>query len=220
MLKRAVLKRGLKRGLVLGALLAAASLPAFAQVQDQKPKRLKDADIEVIKDGIRTVKTAGECMVIYTVGKDGKPKDAKADCTPAEYAPFALKAIETIEWLPEIVGGETFEIEGVKQPFKFGALQAPAVVNRALPKISKPIDMRAVTRASDKVGQPGECLVKMTVGLDGKPKDVVPNCTPDKYNKLLQEALEDMRFEPGTQAGKPVEWPGFEYPMRLGQERK
>ena len=67
--------------------------------------------------------------------------------------------------------------------------------------------------------EPGECKATLTVGLDGKPKDIAPNCTPDEYNKLIQAAIEDMRFEPGVKDGKPAEWPGFQVPLKLGQER-
>ncbi len=203
-----------KRAAVIGAVLAAASLPAFAQVQDQKPKRIKEADIEAIKEGIRAIKAPGECMVTYTVGKDGKPKNIAADCTPAEYAPYAVRATEAIEWLPEIIDGETFEIDDVKQPFKFG-VAAPPVDPGTPPKIVKAIDAREVQRAVNKVNEAGECKVVMTVGLDGKASDIQPNCTPDKYNKPIGDAVKKMQFEPGVKNGAPIVWPNFEMPLKL-----
>ena len=104
----------------------AFALPALAQKPADRPaKVVTGPDVAVIKEAVNTLREPGECMVEFTVGLDGKPKDMKPTCTPETYAPYALKAMATVEYLPEIFAGEMFETEGLRQPFKFG-VAAPA----------------------------------------------------------------------------------------------
>ena len=79
----------------------------------------------------------------------------------------------------EIFDGELFDSEPIKQTFKFGAVSAPAVDPRGekAPVLVTGIEPKDVERAINRVDKEGTCDVKYTVGADGKPKDIVPNCT-------------------------------------------
>jgi hypothetical protein len=191
-------------------LAAMLALPAVAQApkkEDRAPKQLTAADGAVVKEAVNTIKQPGECTVVYTIGKDGKPKDMKATCTPAEYEPFAIKAMGTVTWSPEMVSGEIFETEGMKQPFKFGVAVAAPVSADKPPTATTPLDGADINRALIKTNAEGSCNMSYTVGVDGKAKDIVPNCTPAKFDKYMKEAVEHMRFTPGQKDGKPVDWP-------------
>ena len=198
-------------------LAALAATPAVAQKPgDRLATQVKGPNADVIREAVNTLRQPGECMVEFTVGKDGKPKDMKPNCTPAEYAPYALRAMETVEYLPEIFDGEIFETEGGKQPFKFGvAVAQPPAQGEKQPVKVKDVEPRDIQRAINRIDQPGVCNVKMTVGADGKPKDIQPNCQPDAYNRPIAEAIAKMRFEAGQKGGKPVDWPDFAYPLNL-----
>jgi hypothetical protein len=187
-------------------LAAALALPAAAQKEDRAPKQLTAANGAVVKEAVETVKQPGECTVTYTVGKDGKPKDMKADCTPADYAPFALKAMSTVTWSPELVSGEAFETEGIKQPFKFGVQVVAASASKS-PVATAPLEPALLNRAVDRVNADGSCNMSYVVGADGVPKDIEPHCTPAKFDRYIKDAIEKMRFTPGEKDGKPVDWP-------------
>ena len=189
-------------------LAAVMALPAFAQAskkEDRAPKQLTAPDAAVVKEAVETVKEPGDCMVTYTVGKDGKPKDLKADCTPAAYSPFALKAMATVTWSPEMVSGEIFETEDRRQPFKFGIAAAPANADKP-PTATVPLDGAEINRALIKTNAEGSCNMSYTIGVDGKARNIVPNCTPPKFNSYMKEAVEHMRFTPGERGGKQVDW--------------
>ena len=197
-------------------LAAVLALPAAAQApkpgaaqaakkEDRAPKQLTAPDGAVVKEAVETVKEPGECMLTYTVGKDGKPKDMKADCTPAAYAPFALKAMATVTWSPEMVSGEIFETEDRRQPFKFGIAAAPVNTDKP-PVATVPLDGADINRAMVKTNAEGSCNMSYTVGVDGKPKNIVPNCTPAKFDRYMKEAIEHMHFTPGEKGGKQVDW--------------
>ncbi len=189
-------------------LAAVLVLPAAAQApkkEDRAPKQLTAPDGAVVREAVETIKQPGECMLTYTVGKDGKPKDMKADCTPAAYAPFALKAMATVTWSPEMVSGEIFETEDRRQPFKFGVAAAPVNTDKP-PTATVPLDGAEINRALVKTNAEGSCSMSYTVGIDGKPKNIVPNCTPAKLDRYMKEAVEHMQFTPGEKGGKPVDW--------------
>ena len=57
--------------------------------------------------------------------------------------------------------------------------------------------------------------MKYTVGADGKPKDIVPNCTPEAYNELISAAIAKMEFKPALKGGAPTDWPGLSMPVKL-----
>lgn len=200
-------------------LAAVLALPAAAQTGDRAPKQLTAADGAVVKEAVDALKEPGECMVTYTVGKDGKPKNMKADCTPAEYAPYALKAMATVTWLPEMVSGEIFETEGRKQPFKFGVVAPPPDAEKP-PVATVALDGTDINRALIKTNAEGSCNMSYTVGTDGRAKDIVPNCTPRKFDKYIKEAVEKMRFTPGEKDGKPVDWPVTDQVLTLKKNKR
>jgi hypothetical protein len=65
------------------------------------------------------------------------------------------------------------------------------------------------------VDQEGACEVRYTVGANGKPKDIVPNCTPPEYNELIAAAVAKMVFSPGQKGGAATDWPGVSMPIKL-----
>lgn len=206
------------------ALVVAVAEPALAQKPKDRPlKMTKTFDTEPIKEGIRAVKQSGECVVTFVVSTEGKAKNAKADCTVADFAPFAIRAVESSEWDAEIFQGELFESDPIKQTFRFGAVAAapPDPRGEKAPVLVKAIDGKEVERAIAKVGEKVErCDPTFTIGADGKPKDIVPNCTPQALNPAILEAIKKMEYTPGQKGGQPTDWPGMQMPMNLGMTVK
>src|SRR5262245_12396201 len=171
------------------ALALAATSPALAQKPADRPaKQTKPFDQTAMKEGMAVVKQGGECVVTYVVSKEGKAKDIKPDCTVPEMAPYIARTVETAEWTPEIFDGEIFDTEPIKQIFKFGAPTA-AVDPRGekAPVMVKGIEPKDVERAISRTGKEGTCAVKFTVGANGVPKDIVPNCTEASLDKHIAE---------------------------------
>lgn len=212
------------------ALAVAVASPAMAQKpKDRVMKQTKPFDIEIIKEGIKTVKQSGECTVTYIVSKEGKAKDSKAECTVADFAPFAIRAVESGEWQSEITGGEYWDSDPIKQTFKFGAVAGPAAVDprgEKAPVVVTALDGKEIERAIAKVsGEKGSqpvdrCDPTFTVGADGKPKDIVPNCKPQQLNQYIVEAIKKMVYTPGQKGGQPTDWPNMTMPMSLGMNVK
>jgi len=202
------------------AFASAFAAPAFAQktdLPDRPLKQTKAFDSAPVKEGMATVKTAGECTVDYIVGVDGRPKDMKATCTPPEMGPFAIKMVETGEWQSEITGGEFFDSYPQKHAFKFGGSSAAAVDPRGekAPVITNDLAQADLNRAINKVNKDGKCNLTFTVGADGKPKDIAPNCTPRDYDSPIGDAVKKMKFDPGQKGGKAVDWPNMVVPLNL-----
>lgn len=204
-----------------GALAVAAAGPAFAQKTDIPDRPLKQTTAfsdAPLKEGIVAVKQSGECTVTYIVGADGKPKDIKPECTPPEMAPYATRMIETGAWESEITGGEFFDSYPIKQIFKFGAVASAAAADprgEKAPVVVKDIEPEAVAAAMSRARNGAKCNVTLTVGTDGKPKNIAPNCTPSDVNSRITEAVKKMTFHPGLKGGQPVEWPNMVIPMNF-----
>jgi hypothetical protein len=200
------------------ALTLAVASPALAQKPADRPaKQTKPFDQTAMKEGMAVVKQGGECTVTYVVSKEGKAKDIKPDCTVPEMAPYVVRTLETADWTPEIFDGEIFDTEPIKQIFKFGGPAAPAVDPRGekAPVLVKTVEPKDVERAISRTGKEGTCDVKYTVGADGVPKDIQPNCSEEALNKHIAEAVARMKYEPGQKGGQPVDWPGMSMPMNL-----
>lgn len=198
------------------ALAAGAASPALAQKpKDSPPKMVGQFDTEAIKEGIRTIKQSGECTVTFVVGEDGKTKDHSADCTVPEFAPFAIKAVQASVWEPEILDGDKITSLPRKQAFRFGAVSAPDPRGEKGPVLVKNIEPKDVERVINKVDNAGICSVSYTVGADGKPKDIQPNCTDPSFNAGIAEAIAKMEYQPGLKGGQPTDWPGMTMPMNL-----
>lgn len=215
--------RRLAGAAVLGAMALAFSGQALAQKPEEIPaKMLTGPDVEAIKEGMKTIHAAGSCKVTYVVSKVGKVKDAKADCTIPEMAPFALKAMETMTYTPDMFDGSAFESDEKVQPFNWpasnGAGGSPAAATGSQPVNTKPMDSKAINRAIIKVGKPGKCDLTFTVGVNGKPKDIKPNCDPAAYNDPISKAAAEMTYTPGMKDGKPVDTPDVKYPLNLATQ--
>jgi hypothetical protein len=202
---------------LMAALPAGEALAQQPKLKDRPLKRTKDFDTAAIKEGITAIKKNGECTVTYIVGTDGKAKDLTADCTVPEYAPYAIRAVQSGEWDAEITGGELFDSYPIKQPFRFGSVTQAAVDPRGekAPTMIKSVEPKDVERAINRVDQEGKCDVKFTVGADGKPKDIVPGCEFPALDPHISEAIAKMRYEPGQKGGQPTDWPGMSMPMTL-----
>lgn len=200
----------------LPVMLAAAGAPALAQQtgpEFRNPTVVTPPDQAILKEAAETAKASGggKCEAVFTVGVDGKPKDIKPNCTAPALDGVVTRAIESMVYLPEIYRYEVFETEGVKQAFNFET----RTVTTKVPVVKKVLEQREINRMQDKVGKAGSCNIKVTVTASGKPKDIVPNCTPADYDKHIAAAVEKMVFEPATTDGKPVDWPNFEMPISL-----
>jgi hypothetical protein len=200
------------------ALAAGAASPAFAQKpkpKDSPPKIITQYDVEPIKEGIRTIKQSGECVVTFIVGVNGKTKEHSADCTVPGFAPYAIRAVQATTWEPEILDGDKIESYPRKQAFKFGAVSAPDPRGEKGPVLVKPLDGNAIERVINRVDDAGTCNVLYTVGADGKPKDIQPNCSMPAFNSGIAEVVGQMEYEPGLKGGQPTDWPGMQMPMNL-----
>ncbi|MBI1360355.1 MAG: hypothetical protein GC155_08735 [Alphaproteobacteria bacterium] len=202
-----------------GAGLALAlAAPAMAQKPgDHLAKPLTGPDVKVVKEAVDTVKQPGECTVVFTIGKDGKPKDLKPTCSVDAYVPYVERAMATVTYDPEVFDGEVFETEGVKQPFSFGVQKAEASDTPPVPVVA--LDSGDIGRAIARVNKTGSCNMSYVVGADGVPKDVKPNCTPQRFDPWIKKAVEKMRFKPGMKDGKAVDWPLTDQPLTLTAQR-
>jgi hypothetical protein len=203
------------------ALAGVLAGPAIAQKPgDKLPVLVTGPDAGVIREAIDTVKAPGECTVEFVVGKDGKPKEMKPKCDNEAYLPFVERAMAKVLYQPEIFDGEIMDSEPKRQPFKFNVSAAPAAASQPgdkAPVVIKDIDSGDLQRAMENVDAPGSCNLTLTVGADGKAKDIMPNCTPDKYNRSITSAVKKMKFEPGQKGGNPIDWPNYKMPLSLGK---
>lgn len=203
------------------AFASAFAAPAFAQktdLPDRPLKQTKPFDQAPLKEGVAAVRQSGECTVTYIVDAKGIPADLKAECTPAEMAPYAVRMVQTGEWQSEITGGEFFDSYPQKQVFKFGAVTAAAAADPRgdkAPVVTTELSPRDVNSAISMVGRGGKCNVTFTVGTDGVPKDIKPNCEPRELNPRITDAVKKMRYTPGQKGGAPVEWPNMALPLSL-----
>lgn len=200
------------------ALAAAFAGPAFAQktdLPDRPLKQIKPFDPEPIKQGIQTLQQGGECTAQFIVAANGKARDITADCSAPDMAPYVVQSIRSGEWEAEVIDGELLDSYPIKQSFKFGTASGPAVDPRGekSPVLKTGVRQGEIKRAISQVNKAGTCNVKYTVGADGKPKDIVPNCDPAAYDEKIAEAVSHMEFEPGLKDGKPTDWPGLNTPM-------
>lgn len=202
------------------AFASAFAAPAFAQktdIPDRPLKQTKAFDQAALKEGITALKASGECSVTYIVGADGKPKDIKPGCTPPEMDPYVVRMINSGEWQSEITGGEFFDSYPQKQVFKFGSSTAVDPRGEKAPVVINDLVMSDLNRAINQVGKNGSCNVKFTVGADGKPKDIVPGCTPPAFDARISDAIKKMKYQPGLKGGQPVDWPNMTMPLNLTQ---
>ncbi|MEQ1784243.1 MAG: hypothetical protein ABMA14_23050 [Hyphomonadaceae bacterium] len=208
---------------VATASLAFAT-PAFAQktdLPDRTAKQIGQFDVAAMQEGNNTLKLNGSCTAQYIVSVEGKAKDITLDCTHPEMAPYILRTIETGTWDPEVFDHEFFDSFPFRQVFNYGTGTAgPDPRGEKSPVLDTGVDAKDVQDAIKKVKEEGVCEVKYTVGADGKPKDIAPNCTPAGYNEPIAAAIAKMEFKPGLKAGAPTDWPGMSMPIKLAAPKK
>lgn len=206
------------------ALAACAAAPAFAQqdvktnLPDRPLKQIKDFDQEPIKEGMKTTGQSGLCTATYIVGTSGKPKNVVADCPSPDFVPYVVRAVEGAEFEAEIVGGYIFESRPRRQSFKFGA-ETVAVDPRGerAPVLTRSIQESELQRVIQRLKQNDKCDLKFTVGADGVPKDIQPNCTAESANLPLTEAVKKMKYTPAEKGGQPTDWPGISMPVSIAK---
>lgn len=198
------------------ALVAVMAAPAMAQEKGEyrNATRTKGPDMSIVQDAVDELAGGAECNAVFTVGTDGKPKDVEPNCSDPRYDPYIVKAVESMEYLPEIFDGELFDTEGVKQPFVFGVQTAAGSEDGQPPTVKTNVNSGDVSRAINRVDEEGVCEATFTVGADGKPKDIEPNCTPDRYDSYIVDIIADMEYEPGMKEGQAVDWP-MTMPLKL-----
>lgn len=205
--------------------VAAASLalaaPAFAQktdLPDRPAKQTNQFDTTAMKEGNAVLKQNGSCTAQYIVSAQGKAKDITVDCTHPEMASFVARTIETGQWDPEIFDGEFFDSYPLRQMFNYGTGAAgPDPRGEKAPVLETGVEPKDIERAINQVDEEGTCDVRYTVGADGAPKDIQPNCTPAAYNEKIIEAISKMEFTPGQKGGAPTDWPGMSMPIKLSK---
>jgi len=201
------------------AISLGVAAPAFAQktdLPDRPAKQTNTFDTAAMKEGNTTLKANGACTAQYIVSAEGKAKDITVDCTHPEMAAYVARTIETGEWDPEIFEGEFFDSYPLRQQFNYGTGAAgPDPRGEKAPVMESGVEPRDITRAISEIDEEGACEVKYTVGADGKPKDIQPNCTPAEYNDKILAAVGKMEFAPGQKGGQPTDWPGLSMPLKL-----
>jgi hypothetical protein len=197
----------------IAALSCFAVDPAFAQKKGEfrQPKPLTQPDRAILQEAVNTVKQGAECDVTYVITTEGKPKDIKPNCTVADYDPYVVRAMESMTYQSEIYDGELFDSDPLKFPMKFGA-----AAQTTPPSIKTALDQKDVARAANRAKKAGECNPVYTVGVDGKPKDIVPNCTLPELNDAIKAAVAKMEYTPATRDGKPVDFPNVEQSFKFG----
>lgn len=193
--------------------------PAFAQktdLPDRPAKRLSDYDVAAMREANTLLKLNGTCTAQFIVTAAGELSDMAIDCTHPEMAPYIATTMQTAEWQSEITGGEFFDSYPMRERFNYGTGAAAADARGEKPPVMETgLQPRDITKAIAEVNEEGGCEVKYTVGADGKPKDIQPNCTPAAYNDKIIEAVGKMEFAPGEKGGQPTEWPGMAMPLKL-----
>jgi hypothetical protein len=204
----------------VAASLALAA-PAFAQktdLPDRPAKQTNQFDVAAMKEGNAVLKQNGSCTAQYIVSAAGKAKDITVDCTHPEMGAYVARTIETGVWDPEIFDGEFFDSYPMRQMFNYGTGAAgPDPRGEKAPVLETGVEPKDIERAINQVDEEGVCDVRYTVGADGAPKDIVPNCTPATYNEKIVDAIAKMEFTPGQKGGAPTDWPGMSMPIKLSK---
>ena len=204
------------------ALAAFVGAPAYAQntkttLADRPMKQIKDFDPEPIKEGMKTTGQSGLCTASFIVGENGKAKNIAVDCPSPDFIPYVVRAVEGAEWEAEVVGGYFFSSRPRKQMFKFGTVVAAAVDPRGEkpPSMIKGVQEADLAKVIQRLKQEDRCDLKFTVGADGVPKDIQPNCTAEAANPPLLEAIAKMKFTPAEKGGVATDWPGMSMPVSI-----
>lgn len=201
------------------ALSLGVAAPAFAQktdLPDRPAKRMSDFDPAAIIAANSTLQASGMCNVQFIVTASAELSDMSIDCSHPEMVPAIETTMRTATWQAEILEGEFFDSFPMREAFKYGT--NPAAVDprgEKAPIMQDGIVPRDIEKAIAEVNQEGACSVKFSVGADGKPKDIEPNCTPPEYNDKIVAAMGRMNYTPGEKDGAATDWPGLSMPIKL-----
>jgi hypothetical protein len=201
------------------ALSLGVTAPAFAQktdLPDRPAKRMSDFDPTAIREANATLQVSGLCNVQFIVTAAAELSDMSIDCTHPEIVPAVEKTMRSATWQAEILEGEFFDSFPMREAFKYGtnpAAEDPR--GQKAPIMQDGIVPRDIEKALNQINQEGSCDVKFTVGANGKPKDIQPNCTPPEYNDLIVAAMGRMNYTPGEKDGAATDWPGLSMPLKL-----
>lgn len=208
------------------ALAAFAAAPAFAQnvktdLPDRPMKQTKNFDPEPIKEGMKATGQSGVCTATYIVGEDGHAKNIVADCPSPDFVPYVVRAVEGAQWDAEVVGGYFFASKLRKQTFQFGTTVTTVDTRgEKAPVMTKTIIEADLQKVFQRLKQTDKCDLKFTVGADGAPKDIQPNCTVEAANEPLIAAVQKMKYTPGEKGGQPTDWPGISMPVSVAAAEK
>ena len=188
---------------------------------DRPAKQIKEFDQAAMKEGITVLKRAGSAQCMYIVGVDGRAKDITADCTVPDMAPYVVRIDRDRASGNRRSSAASSSIRiRIKQVVQVRRRRTAAVdprgekaPRRDQRRAQKPTSTARSTRSA----RTGTCNVKFTVGADGKPKDIVPDCTPPAFDSRISDAVKKMKYEPGQKGGKPVDWPNMTMPLNLTQ---
>ena len=163
--------------------------------------------------GLRAVET------LRTDGFTGEITVVNAeDTAPYDRPPLSKKFLSG-EWEAEITGGEFFDSFLRKQVLQFTANTVAAAASpngEKAPVLVTDISPNDVKSAISMTNKAGKCNVVFTVGTDGAPKDIKPNCENRELNPRISAAVKKMKYEPGMKGGKAVDWPNVSVPLNLG----
>lgn len=88
-------------------------------------------------------------------------------------------------------------------------------VTRAAKQLTGP-DVAIIQDAAKELKLGGECNTVFTVGLDGKPKDIKPNCNPPDYDPYVIKAMASVTYSVELFAGEQFETEGVKQPFKFG----
>jgi hypothetical protein len=203
------------------ALAGLAIAPAYAQntktnLPDRPMKQTKPFDPEPIREGIKATGQSGACTATYIVGENGKARNIAVDCPSPDFIPYVVRAVEGAEWDAEVVGGYFFSSKPRKQIFTFGTVAAAVDPRGEKPPVmTKGVVEADLQKVIQRLKQDDKCDLKFTVGADGVPKDIQPNCTVEAANPALIEAISKMKYTPAEKGGQPTDWPGISMPVSI-----
>jgi hypothetical protein len=202
---------------------AAAAPAAMAQTEvktklpNRPLKQTKEFDLEAIKEGVKATAQAGICTATFVVGVDGLPKKISADCPSPDFVPYVVRAVEASRWDAEIADGYIWQSDPRQQPFKFGTATQVVVDPRGEkpPVLVKQVNEADMERVIQRMKEGDMCNIVFTVGADGVPKDIVPNCSDTSANLPLISAVSRMQYTPAQKGGVPTDWPGLQMPVGI-----
>lgn len=201
--------------LAAGAALAAPVALAQEEGETRPPKMVSGPDTSEIQKAVDEVKQPGACRVVFIVSTEGKPDKIEPECTPAEYGPFAARAVAAMVYEPELVEGVPVPSNRMAQAFNFGVQKAAEPEGTPPQKVAD-VNTRTVELAFRKVKEAGSCRMTFTVKASGEIADLVPNCQPEAYNDPIRRAAQSMKYKPGVKDGQAVDWPGVESELTIG----